>query len=229
MLALLLAALLQPAVHGTFEHYTFALTWQPGICETEEGCRSDQPKTELIGLHGLWASRPQDLIEAGVADPQWWSRGCDFYHHSSEAPPIDDALHAKLEAVMPQFTHDLLTHEFDKHVQCFGFDPTTFFETELAMRQAVVSSPFGAYLMAQAGKSVAHESVVDEFKVAFDTDHGTSLQLQCSKTASGTVVLTQLWITIRASAVGDFPKADSLMDTPTDQDSCPPTFRIPSW
>ncbi len=44
-----------------------------------------------IGLHGLWASRPQDLIARDIAAPKWWSRGCDFYHHSDAAPQLDGA------------------------------------------------------------------------------------------------------------------------------------------
>ncbi|HTU70222.1 MAG TPA: hypothetical protein VMF11_07850 [Candidatus Baltobacteraceae bacterium] len=225
----LLALVLAPAQHGTFEHYTFALTWQPGICATDGGCRRDQPKTPLIGLHGLWASRPRDLIDEGIVDRAWWSKGCDFYDRDREAPPIDAALHAQLEAVMPQFTHDLLTHEYDKHVQCFGFDPTRFFRTELAMREAVVSSSFGRYLMQQAGHDVSHASVVDRFEAGFATGRGSALQLECGKTSSGEIVLTQFWITIRANEIDAFPRPVSLMDTPTDQDTCPATFRIPAW
>ena len=115
--------MLVPAVHGDFDHYTFALTWQPGICQTEEGCLPSQSHAPLIGLHGLWASLPSELASEGVVNQQWWSRGCDYYHHSSAAPPISPELTQKLEAVMPQFQHDLLVHEYDKHVQCFDFDP----------------------------------------------------------------------------------------------------------
>lgn len=220
---------LLPALHGDFDHYTFALTWQPGICSTDEGCVAGQPRTPLIGLHGLWASRPQDLIRAGDTDPQWWSRGCDFYHHSSEAPPLDAALHQRLVDVMPYFATSLLTHEYDKHVQCFGFDPTLFFTTELAMRDAVVSSAFGAYLTQQAGKTVDHTAVVNAFDAAFSTAQNTSLQLQCGHDNAGRTVLTQFWITLHAAAVNDFPKPDAFMDTDPSQDSCPQTFLIPAW
>jgi len=220
---------LAPAEHGTFDHYTFALTWQPGICGTEEGCLPDQPKTPLIGLHGLWASLPQDLHSQGVVDQQWWSKGCDLYQHSSAPPPLSPALDAQLEGVMPHFTHSLLTHEYVKHVQCFGFDATQFFETELAMRAAVESSAFGAYLQQQAGRDVEHSEVVDRFKTAFGTEHATALQLQCGKTVSGQVVLTQFWFQIPASDLGMFPQAASFMDTPSNEDTCPASFRIPAW
>lgn len=223
------ATTLAPAEHGTFDHYTFALTWQPGICQTEEGCLPDQPKAPLIGLHGLWASLPQDLVAAGVEDKQWWSKGCDLYHHSSGEPPLGPALQAQLESVMPHFAHSLLTHEYDKHVQCFGFDPTQFFTTELAMRTAVESSAFGAYLQQQVGHDVDHAAVVRQFMAAFSTQHGTALQLECGKTASGQIVLTQFWIQLHANEVGTFPAPAAFMDTPSNEDTCPASFRIPAW
>jgi hypothetical protein len=133
------AAPLAPATHADFRYYTFALTWQPGICGTDEGCLADQPTTDLIGLHGLWASLPQTLIDRGVVPQQWWQRGCDYFEHTDAAPPLDGALAQRLERVVPHFTQDLLTHEYDKHVACFRFDPTQFFTTELAMHDAVVA------------------------------------------------------------------------------------------
>lgn len=232
MLNLLLAgviAALTPASHGDFGHYTFALTWQPGICQTEEGCVPSQPHAPLIGMHGLWASLPTDLSSQGVVNQQWWSRGCDYYHHSSEAPPLSPQLHAQVEAVMPQFEHDLLDHEYDKHVQCFGFDPTAFFTTELSMRSAVASSAFGAYLIAQAGHDVDHGAVIAQFERAFSTPHGTALQLQCGKVPAGIEVLTQFWITIPTAHLAQFPAPAAFMDTPTNQDTCPQRFRIPAW
>ena len=233
MLQVLLAAVLAlvPAAHAHFDHYTFALTWQPGICQTEEGCLADQPHTPLIGLHGLWASLPPDLSSEGVQTKQWWSRGCDLYQHSGGPPPIDAALAAKLNAVMPHFEHSLLVHEYDKHVQCFGFDPAQFFTGELAMRDAVAASPFGIYLQSHAGRTVTHAEIVTAFTRAFSSVDPTALQLQCGKETGGTIVLTQFWMTIPAAQLGAFPSAQALMATPADQDedNCPASFLIPAW
>jgi len=229
LLAWILALLAAPAQHGDFDHYTLALTWQPGICSTDTGCRADQPKTPLIGLHGLWASTPRSLAASGVIDPQWWSKGCDYYHHSDDAPPLDPSLQAQLDAVMPHFTHSLLTHEYDKHVQCFGFDAAQFFTTALSMRDAVASSAFGTYLTGEAGQHVRHADVVRHFAAAFATTHPTALQLQCAENGAGDIVLTQFWITIATNEINAFPKPISLIATPTDQDTCPDSFLIPAW
>jgi ribonuclease I (enterobacter ribonuclease) len=229
VLAWILAVLATPAQHGDFDHYTFALTWQPGICSTDPGCRADQPRTPLIGLHGLWASLPSGLAATGVVDPQWWSKGCDYYHHSDDAPALDPSLQARLDAVMPHFTHSLLTHEYDKHVQCFGFDPEQFFSTALAMHDAVASSSFGTFLVGKAGQRVRHDDVVAQFTSTFGAAHPTALQLQCAKNAAGEEVLTQFWFQIPTNQINAFPQPQSFMDTPTNEDTCPPAFLIPAW
>jgi len=220
---------LKPAEHGDFDHYTFALTWQPGICSTQAGCLPDQPATPLIGLHGLWASLPDGLARQGIVDKEWWAKGCSYYEQSDAAPALDPKLEQKVEAVMPHFAHSLLTHEYDKHVECFGFDPNQFFSTELAMRDAVIASPFGTYLMQQAGRDVTHDDVVNHFVAAFSTNYRTAIQLQCEQNAKGQVVFTQFWFQIRSSALDAFPKPSSFMDTPSNEDTCPAQFHIPSW
>jgi ribonuclease I len=223
------APALAPAEHADFTYYTFALTWQPGICGTEEGCLADQPKSALIGLHGLWASLPETLTAQGITPQQWWQRGCDFFQHSDAAPALDAALERRLDDVMPHFTHSLLTHEYDKHVQCFGFDAERFFATALAMRDAVAGGAFGAYLVQHAGRDVTHAELSAAFRTDFATTATASLQLQCGHDATGREILTQLWVSIDANKLADFPRADSLIDAPIAQDDCPATFRLPSW
>jgi ribonuclease I len=232
------AAPLQARLHGDFMHYTFALTWQPGFCGADGGCLPDQPHTVLIGLHGLWASRPQSLIRRGISAPKWWSRGCDYYRHghspsdspSDSAPPLPPATLTRLNAVMPHLKDSLLTHEYDKHVQCFGFDPQNFFQTELRMRSAVTGSPFGRYLTATArGHEVRRAEVIQAFMRAFSTNQHSALQLRCERNQRGQVVLTQLWITLYRDALPRFPRGDSFMNAPIAQDNCPPRVQVPDW
>jgi ribonuclease I (enterobacter ribonuclease) len=224
------AAPLQAARYADFAHYTFALTWQPGFCSTDGGCLPDQPHTVLIGLHGLWASRPQSLIRRGISDPQWWSGGCDYYHHSDSAPQLPPATLQRLNAVMPHLKDSLLTHEYDKHVQCFGFDPQTFFQTELQMRRGVIASAFGRYLTGTArGREVRHADVIQAFSRDFGTSQLSALQLRCGRNERGQMVLTQLWITLYKNALPRFPRDDSFMNAPIPQDNCPARFRVPDW
>ena len=224
------AAPLTASRHGDFAHYTFALTWQPGFCSIDGGCLPDQPHSVLIGLHGLWASRPQSLIRRGISDPQWWSRGCDYYHHSDSAPRLPPAMLTRLNAVMPHLEHDLLTHEYDKHVQCLGFDAQTFFQTELSMRSAVADSAFGRYLTVSArGHDVRRADVIRAFTRDFGTDQSAALQLRCGRNPRRQVVLTQLWITLYKDALARFPRDDSFMNAPVPQHNCPARFNVPDW
>jgi ribonuclease I len=131
---------------------------------------------------------------------------------------------------MPQLRRSLLVHEYDKHVQCFGFDARTFFTTELLLRRAVVRSNFGHYLTASArGRVVARAEVLHEFQHAFDTDQRAALQLRCARDHRGKVVLTQMWITLHADALERFPRRGTLMNAPIAQHNCPAHFRVPDW
>lgn len=224
------AAPLVAARHGDFAHYTFALTWQPGFCSTDGGCLPEQPHTVLIGLHGLWASRPQSLIRRGISAPQWWRRGCDYYHHSDSAPRLPPATRLSLNAVMPRLKDNLLTHEYDKHVQCFGFDPQTFFQTELRMRGEVADSAFGRYLTVTArGHEIRRADLIRAFTRDYGTNQSAALQLRCGSNEQRRVVLTQLWITLYRDALPRFPRDDSFMNAPIAQDNCPARFLVPDW
>lgn len=220
-------AALVPARHGDFGHYTFALTWQPGFC-ADGSCATDQNHQIDIGLHGLWASRPQALIARGISAPQWWSRGCDYYHHSDAAPQLDAATRQRLRQVMPQLPSSLLTHEYDKHVQCFGFDATRFFQAALDLRKRVVASPFGRWLRDHAGRDVTRHDLLAAFDRDFHTDKTWALQLRCSG-PSGRRYLSQLWFTIPRQHLAEFPRGNSLMNAPIAQHNCPARFRLPAW
>lgn len=218
---------LSPNKHGDFGHYTLALTWQPGFC-AEGQCDANQNHDIHIGLHGLWASRPQDLISRGIAAQQWWSRGCDFYHHSEAAPQLDGPTQRNLERVMPQLDPSLLTHEYDKHVQCFDFDTRQFFATELDLRQRIAGSPLGDWLRKHAGQRVARADVLAEFDRAFDTRKTEALQLRCSG-PDDSRYLSQLWFTIPRTHLAEFPQDTGLMKAPIAQHNCPAQFRVPGW
>ena len=223
------AAPLRPALHDDFDHYTFALSWQPGWCGTSEGCAADQPKNVLIGIHGLWASLPRSLSDRGIPRVQWWMHGCDFFQHSDADPVLPVAVRRDLDAVLPHGKGSLLHHEYDKHVQCFGFDATTYFQTELAMREKIVNSAFGHDLMQRAGTTVDHTVLFKSFADTFRTTAPRALQLQCHADAQGRILLTQFWITIRHDAIDRFPAPTSLTDAPVVQDNCPASFLIPGW
>ncbi|RJS91044.1 ribonuclease I [Salinisphaera sp. Q1T1-3] len=218
---------LMPGRLGDFGHYTLALTWQPGFCDGDS-CAADQPRDVLIGLHGLWPSRPQDLIQRDIAAPQWWSRGCDYYHHSGAAPTLDADTRRSLARIMPQLDSDLLTHEYDKHVQCFDYVADDFFDAALVLRGRIADSPFGRWLQEHAEQSVARHDLLAAFDRAFDTQKTAALQLRCSGDGDNRF-LSQLWFTIPREHLADFPQEAGLMNAPIAQHNCPARFRVPNW
>lgn len=225
------AADLKPARHADFPRYTYALTWQPGFCSTGEGCLPEQSHEVRIGLHGLWASEPQSLIDQKVPVHQWWAKGCSFFPHILTVPAMPPEVQSELKEVMPQLKDDLQLHEYVKHVQCFGFPAHQFFETALKMRQAVVDSDFGDYLLEQAGQTRTRQELQDAFVKAFGTDQRRSLQLQCGKDKQGRNVLTQFWFTLQADKLAAYPAAESFVNTPDGEyeDSCGAAFLLPNW
>jgi ribonuclease I len=137
---------------------------------------------------------------------------------------------ARLNRVMPHLRDSLLTHEYDKHIQCFGFDAPAFFKTELRMRGRVRASAFARYLVRTAqGHQVRHADVIGAFMQAFDTHQLSALQLRCGRNSHGQVVLTQLWFTLHSDSTSRFPRDHSLMNAPIAQDNCPARFRVPAW
>ncbi|WP_345191469.1 ribonuclease T2 family protein [Gluconacetobacter tumulicola] len=224
-------SVISPPAHGDFGHYTLALTWQPGFCASGPGCQPDQPKAPLIGLHGLWASRPQQLIAEGVPPQRWWAAGCDIYPGQEPAAPLAVSSETKLalDQSVAHLTHRLPDHEYHKHVQCFGIPAETFFHTALDMRTVVAQSDFGTVLQAWQGQVVTRDAVMKAFHVAFHTETDRALQLRCEHDHAGHDVLTQLWFTLKRERVADFPRASAFMRAPEAQDNCPARFLVPTW
>ncbi len=218
-----------PSRHGDFGHYTFALTWQPGFCRVEH-CLPDQPEGALIGLHGLWPSRPMSLVRRNIPAPAWWRKGCAFYPRDTHPLDLVPGTRRTLDELMPHLPFSLLRHEYEKHAQCFGYDAEAFFRTALHMRQAVVDSAFGRYLERRArGHEVRRAQVVAVFRKTFHARAPRALQLRCGKGRHGRVLLAQLWITVPRKALGRFPQGDALMNAPIPQDNCPARFVVPDW
>jgi len=227
---------LHPTQHADFGHYTFALTWQPGFCAAKPACLADQPREPLIGLHGLWASRPQALIAADVAPPVWWSKGCDYFGSQPRvAPHMSDATASDLSGVVAHFADPLVTHEYVKHVACFGLDADRFFRAALVMRGRIATSDFGRMLISDTGRTVskaelltafAHDRVVAS---ASGTVPELALQFRCEKDQQGHPILAQLWFTVRPDGLNTFPAVQSLMTSPQEQDNCPANFQVPNW
>lgn len=219
--------------HADFGHYTLALTWQPGFCSGPEGttCRADQPATPLIGLHGLWASRPSDLIKAQLPVTTWWRKGCGIYEAEDAAPTLtlSPALSHRLSEVVAHTHSDLVSHEYAKHVHCFAIDGEQFFTTATNLRDRFADLPSARYLTSLEGHEVEKQDLVTHITADTGALPERGVQFQCNKNASGQTVLAQIWFTLKPNALFAFPKADAFLSSPQMQDNCPARFLVPRW
>lgn len=219
--------------HGDFGHYTLALTWQPGFCTGPEGnsCQADQPHTPLIGLHGLWASRPSDLIRAQVPVTTWWRKGCSLYdgEMASAFPTLSDGLSHRLSEVVAHTHSSLVAHEYTKHVQCFGMEGEQFFSVASRLRDRFAELPSAQHLTAEAGTRVTKAELTSQIEADTGPLPERGVQFQCNKTQQGEAVLSQIWFTLKPASLDKFPKTDAFLSSPQMQDNCPSQFLVPQW
>lgn len=219
------------AQHGDFDHYTLALTWQPGFCTDRNGpsCQPDQPHTPVIGLHGLWASLPSDLVHDGLPVTIWWGKGCDIYNHDDTPPRLSPALAKRLSMTVAHTRSSLVTHEYTKHVQCFGMNAERFFTVASTLRDRFAAGPVGRDLEHDAGQEISKADVLASFEKAYGPLPQRGLQFRCNTDAQGQTVLAQLWFTLDPRGLGRFPAASGFLPSPDVQDNCPARFHVPTW
>jgi len=76
-----------------FGHYTFAVMWLPGLCQTWSdiatlcAAQRGSPAMRHFTLHGLWPSRPRGLVEQGIPPVQWWRTGCYRFRQCTAISP----------------------------------------------------------------------------------------------------------------------------------------------
>ncbi|SDM16494.1 ribonuclease I [Modicisalibacter muralis] len=206
-----------------FDHYTLALTWHAGFCETRREppreCREASLRegaAQGFVLHGLWPSLPERFAERGVTRQRWWSQGCfldepraDGSFCRAHAPfdfpePFDD----RLDNAMPGRASCLDRYEYAKHAACLALPAEAYFSTALELLEAVNASAFVDFLMIHQGDEVTRNALIDAFEAAFGDGTGRALSLKCG--GRGNRVLTEVRIGIDAEQVEDFPDSASL-------------------
>lgn len=214
----------------SFDHYTFAVLWQPGVCATwdyaEAACTDKSPDSQINRqwtMHGLWASIPTELSNKGMAPPTWWKYGCYWYNPDHELPkdscanpaidlPTD--LRTRLDANMPMTKICLERHEYYKHAVCYGHGKAEFFTGELDLLDRLNATPFTAWINAHRGQWVSNVDIHAAFAKSLGADNAKSLELRCESVGDAHEkhgdILTQAWITIAKDKLDQFPAANSL-------------------
>lgn len=206
-----------------FDHYTLALTWHAGFCETRREppreCREDslrEGEAQGFVLHGLWPSLPERFAERGVTRQRWRSQGCflddpraDGGFCRAHAPfDFSEAFDDKLDSAMPGRASCLDRYQYAKHAACLALPAKAYFSTALELLEAVNASAFVDFLMIHQGGEVERNALIDAFEAAFGDGTGRALSLKCG--GRGNRVLTEVRIGIDAEQVEDFPDSTSL-------------------
>lgn len=232
------AAAVEPLEAEGFNHYTLALTWHPGFCQTQGSppreCREPslrESADEGFVLHGLWPSLPERFADKGVTRQRWWSQGCflerpraDGGFCRAHAPfDFEDSLDDELDHAMPGRASCLDRYEYAKHAACLSLPAEDYYETAVDLLEIVNASAFVDYVMIHRGSDVPRNALIQAFEAAFGENTGRALSLQCN--GHGNRVLTDVRIGIDAERLADFPQADSLV--PLRRGRCAPRVSIP--
>lgn len=224
----------------SFAHYTLALTWHPGFCATRRQPPRECREPRLMAaaddgfvIHGLWPSRPQRLIEAGVSVAQWHREGCFVedsrprggFCQAGPALALEPGLEEALDEAMPGRASCLDRYEFAKHAACLTLPEDDFFAAAVVLSDLVNASAFAEFVLAHQGREVGRNDLIQAFEAAFGRGTGRALSLQCG--GRGNRLLTEARIGIDADRIDDFPAADSLVAIARGR--CPRTIEIPAF
>lgn len=207
-----------------FDHYTLALTWHPGFCDTHRDppreCREAKLREGTqrgFVLHGLWPSLPERLAERGIDRQRWWQEGCFLERPRADGgfcrahPPFgfDEALGQKLDDAMPGRASCLDRYQYAKHAACFELPEAAYFAAAVALLETVNDSAFGAFVALNQGGEVSRNDLLAAFEAAFGEGTGRALRLECR--GRGNRTLTEVRIGIDAQRLADFPSGESLV------------------
>lgn len=207
-----------------FAHYTLALTWHPGFCETRSRPPSECREASLregseqgFVLHGLWPSLPQRFAARGIGQRRWWQEGCFVETPQADGsfcrahPPLElpAPLGEALDTVMPGRASCLERYQFAKHASCLALPERAYFAASVALVERVNASAFAAFVVLNQGGEVERNALIKAFEAAFGNGTGRALRLTCR--GRGNRWLTEVRIAIAADRLGAFPAAGSLV------------------
>ncbi|WP_273668034.1 ribonuclease T2 family protein [Bisbaumannia pacifica] len=206
------------------EHFTLALTWHPGFCDSHRRppreCREPglrEGTDQGFVLHGLWPSLPARLAEEGVDRRRWWRQGCFLERPRPDGgfcrahPPLalSETLDAALTEAMPGRHSCLERYQYAKHAACLALPQEAYFAAALRLQAAVNASAFADFVVLNQGGEVGRNDLIRAFEAAFGEGSGRALRLECR--GRGNRTLSEVRIAIDSERLGDFPAAESLV------------------
>lgn len=181
---------------GKADSYVFALSLQPGFCETS-GYKQGKPectnlKTDSIyrkefSLHGLWPNQTACGTNYGFcSDTQQQTNFCDY------APlQLDWNVASALKNVMASYAYGscLERHEWNKHGSCQLRRQDDYFTLAVVLVSQINDSSFKDYVIYNMGQTVSLASLQSFFDKSFGVGASKKVQFICT---GG--ILTDLYI-----------------------------------
>lgn len=212
----------------SYDYFLLAASWQPGFCVSH----ADKPEcanlrgtyaADSLALHGLWpnnydGNHPQycnapqkdiDLDQSGA----WCSM--DSYGLSS-------SVLTALSGYMPGVMSCLDKHEWFKHGDCAGSTSDAYWQTASSLVSRLGQTALNSFLRLHVGHTVTRTQLIAAFETSFGRNTRSAVAFKCQKT-NGVSYLTEVWINLDPSALGQFPATASLVTDGNVQGTCPTT------
>ncbi|WP_455273384.1 ribonuclease T2 family protein [Rhizobium herbae] len=183
-----------PSAKGKTE-YIFAVSWQPGFCETRPmrrecaGQTSERYDATHFSLHGLW---PVKKSYCGVsADIKARDRKGDWLELPQLAMAEETA--AKLMVAMPGTQSGLDRHQWLRSGTCHGGTAQDYYSVQLRLLEEINGSAVRSLFADRIGRDVTEGEVKQAFDESFGKEAGDRVRMRCQK-AGGRSVITGLTI-----------------------------------
>ncbi len=187
--------------HAT--HFIFAMSWQPGFCETEPRkpeCRSQQQgrfDAEHFTLHGLWPDDEYCDVPAALIETDKAGRWRDL-----PALQLTSATSATLDEMMPGTRSMLERHEWIKHGTCSGASEDAYFAAAINVLRQLNASLVRTLFSASIGAPLTLGEIRDSFDQAFGSGAGDRIRLACAEDGNRRLI-TEITIGLRGDLLAD--------------------------
>ena len=215
------AADLAPQANGDFDTYVLALSWQTGFCQMQNDagkhpteCQNQQSSAaplSFLTIHGMWPSLPTSVAKKGINEKRWRNQGCAAIGYPDAS--ADNKCGAADVPMSPEFKKDLLNYmpgsnsssclqkyEYAKHGVCFAFPPEDYFGTMIRLDSEIRTSPIGAFITENYGKSVEKTAFMQAIEKAYGAAAKGAVKLSCAS-HNGQQYLTEMQIALKADHI----------------------------
>lgn len=204
--------------------YVLALSWEPTFCKglpDKVECKAETAASydaSHLSLHGLWPQpRNNEFCNVGDAD-----RAKDEQHKWEALPEPDLSAETRkaLDAVMPGTQSLLERHEYLRHGTCYPATADVYFRDAARLAAEVNNSAVGAFIAANAGKTIQTRDLMAKFDEAFGKGAGARLRVAC-KSDGGTRLISELTLGLKGDIPAGTPLKDLLAASSTTGFGCP--------